>query len=87
MRTYETVACGAFMLAERTSGHVDLLREGEHMSCFGSPDELLAKVRRYVEADEVRERIARQGHSYMVGQPNTYADRLGEILKLASAVR
>ena len=86
MRTFETPACGAFMLAERTAGHLALFREGIDIGCFGSPTEFAARVAYYLANPRERAEIARSGTERTVSGNNTYADRLAEILRLANAL-
>lgn len=80
MRTFEIPACGAFMLAERTGEHLELFAEGEEAAFFGSPDELVDKVRYYLVHDDERRRIADRGRARVMGGRHTYTDRLSELL-------
>lgn len=83
MRSFEIPACGAFMLAERTDEHLALFREGEEAAFFGSPEELLEKIRYYLAHDGERARIARAGHARITTGRHTYRDRLQEIVQAA----
>lgn len=60
-RSVEIPACGAFMLAERSTEHVELFRDHREAVFFGDDDELVAHARRYLADDDARERIARAG--------------------------
>jgi spore maturation protein CgeB len=87
MRSFETPACGAFMLAERTEEHLSFFVEGEEMACFGSNDELVDKIRYYLSHEADRQRIAQAGYEKVTSGKHTYRDRLQEILKKAVALK
>ena len=87
MRTFEIPACGAFMLAERTEEHLELFAEGREAAYFGSPEELVDKVRYYLQHEEERQRIAEAGHRRVMRGKHTYQNRLEEILKCIQKIR
>lgn len=87
MRSFEIPACGAFMLAERTDEHLAVFREDEEAAFFGSPEELVDKVRYYLAHDEARQRIAQAGYTRVTTGRHTYRDRLRELVETAETIR
>jgi glycosyltransferase involved in cell wall biosynthesis len=82
MRTFELPACRAFTLAERTNEQMEFFREGKEAAYFGSPEEMVDKVRYYLEHESDRERIAEAGYRRVTSEKHTYKDRLIEICRL-----
>jgi spore maturation protein CgeB len=78
-RTYEIPACGGFMLHERTQELLELYDEGKEVACFGSVEELAAKIQYYLAHSEEREAIARAGHARCV-PAYSYDNRVKQIL-------
>lgn len=61
-RSMEIPACGAFMLAERTSRHLSFFREGKEADFFSSDSELLLKIKYYLSNQDLIKKIAKAGH-------------------------
>lgn len=57
-RSFEIPACGGFMIAERTDEHRAYFEEDSEAVYFGDANELLGKVRHYLDRQEDRARIA-----------------------------
>lgn len=87
MRTFETPACGAFMLAERTEEHLELFEEEKDAAYFDTPEEMADKVRYYLNSEAERARMAEAAYAKVTGGRHTYRDRLAEILLLAESIR
>ena len=81
MRSFESPACGAFTLSQRTPELVELFREGEEVACFGSEEEMVEQVRWWLERPEERRRVADAGFRRV--EHDTYAVRAREILRCA----
>jgi spore maturation protein CgeB len=80
MRSFEIPACGAFMLAERTAEHLEILVEGRETAFFNTPEELVEKVRHYLASDTERGRIASAGYEKVTTQGHTYFHRLIQLI-------
>jgi spore maturation protein CgeB len=79
-RSVEVPACGAFMLAERTSEHLDLFEEGKEAEFFETNKELLEKVRYYLSHEQERQRIAQAGRERCIRSGYSNHERLKEML-------
>ncbi len=62
-KSFEIAACGGFLLAERSDGHLQRFREDEEAVFFSTYDECLQKVRRYLNDEPARARIAAAGQA------------------------
>ncbi|WP_047486602.1 glycosyltransferase [Terriglobus sp. TAA 43] len=60
-KSFEITACGGFLLAERSAGHLERFVEDEEAVFFEGYDELLAKIRLYLPDEAARNRIALAG--------------------------
>ena len=75
-RSFEIPACGTFLLAMRTPQHLECYREGEEAEFFGDHQELVGKVRYYLENDALRREIAARGHERCLRSGYSWADRM-----------
>ena len=79
MRSFESPACGAFTLSQRTPELLDLFREGDEIVCFGTAAELRGQVSWWLAHPEERSRVARAGHDRVAAE--TYARRAERIVE------
>jgi spore maturation protein CgeB len=82
MRTYELAAAGACVVAERTSEHQAIYgEEGRTVLYFSDIDEMVAKVSYLLHHASERSRCSEAVHRQVTSQPNTYRDRLAQIVQ------
>jgi spore maturation protein CgeB len=62
-KSFEIAACGGFLLAERSEGHLQRFREDEEAVFFSTYDECLEKIRRYLNDEPARACIAAAGQA------------------------
>ncbi len=65
-KSFEIAGCGAFLLAERSAGHLARFVEDEEAVFFSGIEECAAKIWRYLPDEAARTRIAAAGHARAV---------------------
>ncbi len=65
-KSFEIAGCGAFLLAERSAGHLARFVEDEEAVFFSDIEECAAKIRRYLPDEAARTCIAAAGHARAV---------------------
>jgi spore maturation protein CgeB len=85
-KSFEIAGCGGFLLAERSEGHLQRFREDEEAVFFSTFDECLQKIRRYLNDEPTRTRIAAAGQAraHRDGYHNDHQVNL--ILQRAAAI-
>ena len=77
-RVFEIPATGAFLLTEDCNDLSDYFSIGAEIEAFGCKEELLRKVKFYLENDDLREMIAKKGREVVV-EKYTYERYLSEL--------
>jgi spore maturation protein CgeB len=65
MRLFEVPASGSFLLTDHSVEITQVIQPGVHLETFRDLGEFREKLRRYLQGDEERERIAAQGRSHV----------------------
>lgn len=84
-RSIEIPACGGFMLAERTTEHLETFEENVEAAYFSSKEELLEKIRYYLKEEEKRKQIASSGRLKCLKAGLSYERQLEWILMTVCA--
>lgn len=80
-RSVEIPACGEFMLAERTKRHLEFFEEDKEAVFFGSNEELLEKVKKYLADENARLKIAAAGRERCLKSGYSMREQLSEMLQ------
>jgi spore maturation protein CgeB len=84
-RVFEVPGAGGMLLTQ-AAGHLDhYYRIGQEIDVFTSPDELAAKIKRYLDDGPRRDAIAHAGHA-RTRREHTYTRRLAPLLERAAAL-
>jgi len=80
-RVFEVLACGAFLLSDRTSDLKELFTEGEHYVGFDSKEELREHIAFYLANNSERERIQSKGRDHVLSH-HTYNHRIDSLMEI-----
>ncbi|HEV3025606.1 MAG TPA: glycosyltransferase, partial [Pirellulales bacterium] len=85
MRVFEALASGSLVMTNdlTENGLPELFRDGVHLATYTSGEDLLEKLRYYLQREELRERIAAAGRAEVVAK-HTYLHRVRQILEVVS---
>jgi len=81
MRSFEIPCCGGFMVHERSEDLSGLLKPGSEYEDFGSPQELVEKIKQYLQLEHRRKEIAARGHQAVLKRHTyrSWAERVIDI--------
>jgi hypothetical protein len=82
-KSFEIAACGGFLLAERSAGHSERFRENEEAVFFSDIGECAEKIRRYLNDEPARVRIAAAGRRRAVTCGYDNDSQLAKVLDVA----
>ncbi len=86
MRVFEVMAMGRPLITNRESernGLTDLFEDGKHLILYDGPEDLIEKVRYYLDHDEEREAIAQAGYA-LATTKHRYLDRIDTLLAIVA---
>lgn len=86
-RTFEIPAIGSFMLHERTEEASGFFEEGRECGMFADREELVAKIRYYLDNEHEREAIAQAGALRARQSGYDYGARIGTVLEVVRELR
>ncbi len=66
IRIFQAMGTGSFLLSEYCQDLDRIFRKGIHLEWFKTQEELLKKIQYYLENDEAREKISKQGFNYVI---------------------
>jgi hypothetical protein len=79
-RNFQIPAMRTFMLSEYTPDLASLFEEGKEAEFFKSQDELVDKIRYYLQHESAREEIARNGHRRLLADGHDVVSRMHQVV-------
>lgn len=86
-RCFEIPAAGSLMLSEYTQDLDSLFKQGVEADYFCSKEELLDKVKYYLDHDDARKKVASAGNERLLKDGHEVADRVKEIIKTYNQIK
>jgi spore maturation protein CgeB len=81
MRLYEATGVGTLLLTDEKENLGELFAPGRETVTYRDEDELVERVRQYLDDDDARRRIARAGQQRTL-RDHTYLRRMEELLAI-----
>ena len=88
-RTFETLGCNTFILTNETPGLNQLFEIGKNIITYNNENDLLDKIKFYLENDSEREQTTKLGYEHVTNNHTFFnrADLLLKIIKLLNLKR
>jgi len=84
-RIFKVTGCGGFLLTDYTEGLEGLYEIGKEIICFSDFDDLIKKIKYYLENDKEREKIAQAGYERSL-RDHTCEKRFNEMFKIIKKI-
>ncbi len=81
MRLFETLSTGSFLLTNYLPTLDKLFKDGKHLVTYKTLDEMVEKIKYYLEHDKEREKIAKTGYEEFI-KKHKYSDRIQTVLRI-----
>lgn len=78
-RIFEVLACGAFLISDKQRDVLTLFNEGQHLVTFENSNDLVNKVKYFLNHPDERKLIAKQGYKEAL-RNHTYVHRVETLL-------
>ena len=78
LRAFDIMGCGGFLLSNFQADFLDFFVPGEDFVYYESKEDLLQKIDYYLDHEEERQAIAKNGHD-KVAEGHTYRHRIREM--------
>jgi spore maturation protein CgeB len=83
LRAFDIMGCGGFLISDFQQDFAEYFVADEDYVFYTTQDDLMSKIDYYLEHEEIRERIARNGYE-KVKAAHTYDHRVSQILEMIS---
>lgn len=84
-RSYEIPAAGGFLLAKRTDEHAAMYAEGIEAEFFDNADDIVTKVKFYLNNEERRKEVAANGRMRCIASGSSFEEIMIKITNLLEA--